>query len=136
MSDQLHNPALIPPGVGGAGPVRARTQPVRPAQPPQGPEFAQVLRERQAAQDTSSVEFSKHALQRLERRRLSVDPATMERLSGGVDRAAGKGSRDAVVLVDDTAFVVSVKNRTVITAVGRDQMKDHVFTNIDSAVIA
>jgi flagellar operon protein len=41
-----------------------------------------------------------------------------------------------VVLVGDTAFVVSVRNRTVITAVGKDQMKDHVFTKIDSAVIA
>jgi flagellar operon protein len=60
----------------------------------------------------------------------------MQRLQDGVDRAAGKGARDAVVLVDDAAFVVSVTNRTVVTAVGRDQMKDHVFTNIDSAVIA
>ena len=34
-----------------------------------------------------------------------------------------------------TAFVVSVKNKTVITAVDRDHMRDHVFTNIDSAVI-
>lgn len=137
MSEQINNPALIPPGVGGPAPVRPRTQPVRPDAAPQGPAFADVLRERRsAAEAPASVEFSKHALQRLERRRLSVDPATMERLTGGVDRAAGKGARDAVVLVDDTAFVVSVKNRTVITAVGREQMKDHVFTNIDSAVIA
>jgi len=136
VSEQINNPALIPPGVGGPAPVRPRTQPVRPDGAPQGPAFADVLRERRSAQQTPAVEFSKHALQRLERRRLSVDPATMERLAGGLDRAAGKGARDAVVLVDDTAFVVSVKNRTVITAVGREQMKDHVFTNIDSAVIA
>ena len=45
-------------------------------------------------------------------------------------------AKDRVVFVDSTAFVVSVKNRTVITAVDRDHMKDHVFTNIDSAVIA
>ena len=48
----------------------------------------------------------------------------------------GTGCREAVVLVDQTAFVVSVTNRTVITAVGQQHMKDHVFTNIDSAVIA
>jgi len=53
-----------------------------------------------------------------------------------VGRAASKGSRDSLVLVDGTAFVVSVSNRTVITAVGSEQMKDNVFTNIDSAVIA
>jgi flagellar operon protein len=59
----------------------------------------------------------------------------MARLSEGVSKAAAKGSRDALVLVDSTAFVVSVQNRTVITAVGADNMRDRVFTNIDSAVI-
>ena len=44
-------------------------------------------------------------------------------------------TEDAIVLVDSTAFVVSVQNRTVITAVGADNMRDRVFTNIDSAVI-
>jgi flagellar operon protein len=129
---QIFNPALVPPGVGGPAPVRSPSQPVRP-QAPAGPAFADVLRDAGASQP---VQFSKHAAQRLERRGLEVDPATRARLQDGVDRAAGKGSRDAVVLVDDKAFVVSVANRTVITAVGRDQMKDHVFTNIDSAVIA
>jgi flagellar operon protein len=131
---QDFNPALRPPGVSAPADARARTQPVRPSvQAPQGPSFADVLRDKTG---TEPVAFSKHAVQRLERRNLAVDPAAMQRLQDGVDRAAGKGARDAVVLVDDTAFVVSVRNRTVITAVGRDQMKDHVFTNIDSAVIA
>ena len=40
------------------------------------------------------------------------------------------------VMVDNVAMVVSVRNRTVITAVGSDQLKNNVFTNIDSAVIA
>jgi flagellar operon protein len=131
---QPFNPALHPPGVGAPADVRTRAQPVRPSvQTPQGPSFADVLRD---TTGTQPVQFSKHAVQRLERRNLAVDPASLQRLQDGVDRAAGKGARDAVVLVDDTAFVVSVRNRTVITAVGRDQMKDHVFTNIDSAVIA
>jgi flagellar operon protein len=133
------NPALVPPGVS-APAVGARTQPVRPSvQTPQGPAFADVLRDTTGTNPVGAgvpVAFSKHAVQRLERRNLAVDPASMQRLQDGVDRAAGKGARDAVVLVDDTAFVVSVRNRTVITAVGTDQMKDHVFTNIDSAVIA
>jgi flagellar operon protein len=127
------NPALQPPGI--SGPVHERHQPVKTEQglPTTGKSFAEVLRDSAGPQ---SPIFSKHAVQRLERRGLDVDPTTMARLTDGLDRAAGKGSRDAVVLVDDTAFVVSVANRTVITAVGRDQMKDHVFTNIDSAVIA
>lgn len=137
MSGNAFNPALVPPGVSGrvgTDSVGARTQPVRPSvQTPQGPAFADVLRD---TAGTTPVTFSKHAVQRLERRSITVDATAMARLQDGVDRAAGKGARDAVVLVDDTAFVVSVANRTVITAVGKDQMKDHVFTNIDSAVIA
>jgi flagellar operon protein len=127
------NAALVPPGV--SAPVRSPAEPVKsgPAQPTTGKSFAEVLRESAGSQAPT---FSKHAVQRLERRGLEVGPATLSRLTDGLDRAAGKGSRDAVVLVDDTAFVVSVANRTVITAVGRDQMKDHVFTNIDTAVIA
>jgi flagellar operon protein len=60
----------------------------------------------------------------------------MQRLTGAIARAAGKGSRDSVIFIDGTAFVVSVKNNTVITAVGSEHMREHVFTNIDSAVIA
>ena len=72
----------------------------------------------------------------MERRGIELDPSTLGRLSQGVQRAASKGSRDSLVLVDGNAFVVSVSNRTVITAVGSEHMKDNVFTNIDSAVIA
>ncbi len=60
----------------------------------------------------------------------------MERLQGAVQRAANKGSRDALVLMDNLAMVVSVKNRTVVTVVDKDNLKQNVFTNIDSAVIA
>jgi flagellar operon protein len=72
----------------------------------------------------------------VQRRGITLDPTTLGRLREGVGRAAGKGSRDSLVLVDGTAFVVSVPNRTVITAVGSEHMREHVFTNIDSAVIA
>lgn len=61
---------------------------------------------------------------------------TLERLAGGVSRAAGKGARYLVVFIDGTAFVVSVKSNTVITAVGAEHMRQQVFTNIDNAVIA
>ena len=128
------NPALVPPGVSAPAQVGTRTQPVRPSvQGTQGPSFSDVFKD---TTGTKPVQFSKHAVQRLERRGLTVDNAVMQRLNDGVDRAAGKGARDAVVLVDDTAFVVSVRNRTVITAVDSAHMREHVFTNIDSAVIA
>jgi flagellar operon protein len=133
MSPVSNNPALIPPGnvrPAGAPPPAPQTP---PAQPAPGRSFADALEQ---AGGSTPLQFSKHALQRLERRGIELDGATMKRLHEGVSRAAGKGSRDSLVLVDNTAFVVSVRNHTVITAVGSEHMKDNVFTNIDSAVIA
>jgi len=114
-------------GIGGAGQVGYTPAP-RPAQKPaapQGPAFADELK------------FSKHAAERVQRRGIGAnDPATAARLEKGVELAAKKGSRAAVVLVDSTAYVVAPQNRTVITAVDQSQMKEQVFTNIDTAVIA
>jgi flagellar operon protein len=133
MTPLPHNPALVPP-VGAPAPV-APTRPGSgaPGAPaaPSGPSFADVLGEKSGA-----VQLSGHAKARIERRGIDLDSKTLERLQHGVDRAAAKGSRESVVLVDDVAFVVSVKARTVITAVDRASMRDHVFTNIDSAVIS
>jgi flagellar operon protein len=98
------------------------------------PTFASVL-----AHSTTAAEaptFSRHALERVNRRGIQLDQSTLQRLAGGVSRAATKGSKAAVVFVDNTAFVVSVPNNTVVTAVGSEHMREHVFTNIDSAVIA
>lgn len=88
------------------------------------------------ATGAQQLRFSKHAVQRAQRRGIPLDPTTLGRLQEGVGRIAGKGSRDSLVLVDGNAFVVSVPNRTVITAVAAEHMREHVFTNIDSAVIA
>lgn len=95
--------------------------------------FAQELKK---ASGPDALHFSRHALERVQRRGIPLDPTTLARLQEGVGRAAGKGSRDSLVLVDGTAFVVSVSNRTVVTAVGAQNMREHVFTNLDSAVIA
>ena len=126
MSTPL-NPALIPPGVSGpASPAAPSAPPAQPA----GASFGDAF-----AASSAGVTFSNHALQRVQRRGIDVDGHTLARLDSAVQRAAAKGARDAVVLVDQTAFVVSVANKTVITAVGREHMRDHVFTNIDSAVV-
>ena len=135
MTAPVHNVAL------GIGPTHSPTAPA--TAPPSSAElnlpvgaqsFASVL-----AKSTAAVEapkFSRHALERVTRRGIQLDQSTLQRLGGGVSRAAAKGSRAAVVFVDNTAFVVSVPNNTVVTAVGSEHMREHVFTNIDSAVIA
>ena len=119
-------------GTGAPAPVTG-TRPSAAPGATTGASFGDVLAGK--LQQTRPVTFSGHALQRLERRGIAVDDQTLARLGSAVDRAAAKGSRSSVVLVDDNAFVVSVPNRTVITAVDREHMKEQIFTNLDSAVI-
>jgi flagellar operon protein len=82
------------------------------------------------------LKVSGHARTRLQSREIGLDAQAWERVVEGVERAAAKGAKESLVLVDDVALVVSVRNRTVITAVEKDRLKENVFTNIDSAVIA
>jgi flagellar operon protein len=136
MSAVFPNAAITPPGPSAAAEAAAATRrSADPAAAPvSGPSFADVLAQRAGA--VQAPHFSRHALERVNRRGIELDQSTMQRLTNGLSRAATKGSRDAVVFVDNTAFVVSVPNNTVVTAVGSEHMREHVFTNIDSAVIA
>ncbi len=86
--------------------------------------------------DAFRLQFSKHAAKRLEQRGLDLDAVRLERLNRAVDQAEAKGSRDSVILLDELALVVSVQNRTVVTAMGESDGGAQVFTNIDSVVIA
>ncbi len=99
------------------------------AQPQQGgrTDFTAILNDR--------LKISGHAQTRLESRDIQLDAQAWERVMQGVERAAQKGAKESLVMVDDVALIVSVKNRTVITAVEQSQLKENVFTNIDSAVI-
>ncbi len=84
---------------------------------------------------TEPLKFSAHANARLQSRKLEMGPEQMRKLNEAVDKAAAKGLDDALVLSKDGAFIVSVKNRTVVTALDRNSMDGNVFTNIDGAVV-
>jgi flagellar operon protein len=81
------------------------------------------------------LKVSGHAKTRMESRNINLTKDEWNRVLGGVQKASEKGSKESLVMVDSVALLVSVKNRTVITAVDKDSLKDNVFTNIDSAVI-
>ena len=83
----------------------------------------------------SQLKVSGHAQTRMASRNIELSKADWDRVVGGVQKAEAKGSKESLVMVDDVALVVSVKNRTVITAVDKEHLKENVFTNIDSAVI-
>lgn len=85
--------------------------------------------------ELTKIRFSQHALQRMNSRNISLSEADLNKLSSAVEKAGQKGARESLILMNDLALVVSVKNKTVITALDGVSMKENVFTNIDSAVI-
>jgi len=129
MTDFLINRNLTP--VRPVNPVDTR-QPKAKEAVAAGNSFGQVLQNRLQEQP---IKFSAHAIKRLESRGIALSTEQMSRLQEAVNRVEAKGARESLVLMEDVAMVVSVKNRTVITAVDREGLKDNVFTNIDSAVI-
>jgi flagellar operon protein len=104
--------------------------------PPQGEAgpvpFADFLATQLGAE---GIRLSAHAQERLRQSSVDLDAGAADRLKSAVERAEQKGSKDSLVLLDDLAFVVSVKNKTIITAVDSNRAKENVFTNIDSVVI-
>jgi len=98
-----------------------------------GQDFKSILAEKL---DSSELKFSSHAEKRLAMRGIELDETDLDELCRAVDLAESKGSRDALILHEKAAFVVSIKNRTVITAIDGDNLKERVVTNIDSAVLA
>jgi flagellar operon protein len=99
----------------------------------QAPEagFSGVLQ--QAAE---GLQMSRHAQKRIDRRDLDLDGPRLERLNTAVTSAAQKGARQSVVMLDDLAVVVNIRDRTVVTAMNTEGGRQRVFTNIDSVVIA
>lgn len=84
----------------------------------------------------SAVQFSNHAIKRLESREIDVtENDTLQRLNKGVELASQKGCGQSLILIDNTAYIVSVENNKVITTVSQADLKENVFTNIDSTVI-
>ncbi len=84
---------------------------------------------------SADVNFSRHAQARLFSRGITMSDQKLNQLSQAMDKAASKGSRETLILDDDAAYVASVENRTIITAFGRENLREGVITSIDSAII-
>lgn len=103
------------------------------AQKKNGTAFADALREK--LNQDSPVRFSRHAAERLAQRGSDVDDGLLESLNKAVETARDKGSRDTVIIRGKDAFIVNVPNNVVVTMVTYQDMKENIFTNIDSAVL-
>jgi flagellar operon protein len=88
------------------------------------------------SEEITRIKFSQHAKNRVESRNLDLTSEDLSKLDAAVDKANEKGAKDSMIFLRDMAFIVNVKNRTVVTALDSEQIKDNVFTNIDSVLIA
>ena len=89
----------------------------------------------QSAQAAEAVKFSNHAIERMMSRGIHFNKEDLGKLGDAVQRAADKGSRDSLILMNDSALIVSVKNKTVVTVMDKNALKENVFTNIDSTIV-
>lgn len=85
--------------------------------------------------DIPQLKFSNHAIERMQSRGISYSPQELTRLGEAIQKAAAKGSKDTLVLMDQSALIVSVKNNTVVTVMDKNALKENVFTNIDSTIV-
>jgi flagellar operon protein len=93
--------------------------------------FAEILKDK-----VEELKFSAHAQSRLKSRNISMTDQVMEKLTKAVSGAQSKGANNSLILLANMAFIVNVPNRTVVTAMDGESIRDNVFTNIDSTVLA
>ena len=120
MTGKIQLTGMVPAVGSGQGAVKAAS--------PQAADFERVLSEQK-------IKFSLHARERLSEQKINLTGQDASNISKAVDKAALKGSRETLLMMKDCAFIVNIPNRTVITAVDENRMKENIFTNIDSAVV-
>lgn len=95
--------------------------------------FEEALK--QAKESGEGLVFSKHAINRLNDRNITISNEQLARLNEGSKKASEKGITESLVLLDNLAFIVNTKNNTVITAMNSDTEGENIYTNIDGAVV-
>ncbi len=96
-------------------------------------EFSKILGEK--LKENSKIKFSSHAMERIKRRNIKITQTDMKNIENALKKAEQKGAKEALFVGTNFSLIISVKNKTVITAIDEESMKNNIFTNIDSAVI-
>lgn len=133
--------ADVPREVGGIGAPQGPESRPRSASRPPSAEFARILKDKLVAAPppaesaVAGLKFSAHARERMAQRGIDLAPEDLNALELGLAKARAKGSREALVLRRDLGFIVSVPSGVVVTAMDAGDLKERVFTNIDSTII-
>lgn len=98
-----------------------------------GNSFGDVLKKHIGSQD--ELQFSRHATERVNQRGIEMSEPFLADLRSAVEKARSKGAKDVVIISEKGAFIVNVPNNTVVTTMSGSEMKENIFTNIDSAIL-
>jgi flagellar operon protein len=116
---------------------------INPVQPQVSQPGSQVKSKQQAGNSfaetlaqVDGLRFSNHAQKRLDDRAISMPADGIQRLTQAVEKAKARGGKESLILMDDLAFIVNVKDRVVVTTMDAKQRGEGVFTQIDSVVFA
>ena len=93
-------------------------------------EFDKILKSKEV-----ELKISSHAANRLKERDIKLSENDLSKIKTAVEDIRVKGGREALILYNNVAYITSVKNNTVITAIDSENLKNNVFTNIDSTII-
>lgn len=111
-------------------PVQGQIDPKPVSTAPAGNSFADTLA------NVQNLRFSNHAQKRMQYRDINLSDDGISRLANAVEKADKRGGKESLVLVDDLAFIVNIKDRLVVTALDPGSRGEGVFTKIDSVVFA
>ena len=94
-------------------------------------DFQKLLQE--SIKNSDGVKISAHAEQRMLERDIKLQESDMNLIKDAMNSLEKKGAKESLMLYKDMAFIASVNNRTIITALQYSELD--IVTNIDSTII-
>jgi flagellar operon protein len=86
-------------------------------------------------ENIDEVKVSSHALKRLKERKLNMDSKEFAKIKDAITQLKAKGGKDSLVITNKAAYIVDVKNNTVVTAIDKKSINNNIFTKIDSTIV-
>ncbi len=92
--------------------------------------FMEAVKKTEQANQT--VKMSSHAMERMSQRDIILSDEDLSKITDAVNHLESKGAKESLLLYKDLAFIASIKNKTIITAMSGHEVD--TITNIDSFV--
>lgn len=82
-----------------------------------------------------TLKFSNHAVERMSQRGITFSPDQISKIENAASKAQAKGSKETLIFANDSALIVNLKDKTIVTVMDKNALRENVFTNIDSTIM-